>query len=91
MGTRVENTAAGEERAALVSQMKARLRMMVVLPVLGARGRTMAFRLSILGESLISEGRYKSDTFNIRIYLLDFRVVKSHKFGKKCKFVSAGN
>ena len=43
VGTRVENTAAGEARTALVVQMVTRLSITQVRPVLGARGRTIAF------------------------------------------------
>ena len=50
VGTRVEKTAAGEARAALVSQMATRLTITQVRPFLGASGRTMAFLRSILRE-----------------------------------------
>ena len=48
MGTRVEKTAAGEARAALVSQMASRLTITQVRPVLGASGLTIAFLRSML-------------------------------------------
>ena len=53
VGTRVENTAAGEARTALVVQMVARLIITQVRPVLGARGRTIAFLRSILMASRV--------------------------------------
>ena len=53
VGTRVENTAAGEARTALVVQMVARLTITQVRPVLGARGRTIAFLRSILMASRV--------------------------------------
>ena len=53
VGTRVENTAAGEARTALVVQMAARLTITQVRPVLGASGRTIAFLRSILMASRV--------------------------------------
>ena len=42
-GTVAENLAAGEARAALPTQMRTMVRMTRARPVLGARGRTIAF------------------------------------------------
>ena len=65
VGTRVEKTAAGEERRVLVIQMMARLRMMVVRPVLGARGRTMAWR----GYCRANRNEKYAPTFEIFSYM----------------------
>ena len=45
-GTVTEKRAAGEARAALPVQMRKMVRMTQARPVLGARGRTIAFLLS---------------------------------------------